>query len=112
MEGEPREENPYKPITGWFDRGHQLNIAFQTSDKERIHLLKKVDGLKDLVKKYFPHANEKQSALLMEFVLHGLSAYSLISKQVIGNQVGFRDLIGSMMNLGKKDLEEEFDEES
>ena len=112
VEGEAREENPYKPITAWFDKGHQLNIAFQTSDKDRIHLHKKVDGLKELVKKHFPHANEKQSALLMEFVLHGLSAYSLISKQVIGNQVGFRDLIGSMMNLGKKDLEEEFDEES
>jgi hypothetical protein len=28
-------------------------------------------------------ANDKEAALLMEFVLHGLAAYSLISKKVI-----------------------------
>ena len=32
----------------------------------------KVDGLYGLVKKYFPNANAKENALLMEFVLHGL----------------------------------------
>ncbi len=110
-EGEPREENPYRAISSWFDKGNQLNISFNTSDRDKMQLLKKVDGLKELVKKHFPLANDTQSALLMEFVLHGLSSYSLISKQVFENKIEFKDLIGSMMNLGKKDFEEEFDEE-
>ena len=33
--------------------------------------LYKVDGLHALVKKYFQRRNEKETALLMEFVLHG-----------------------------------------
>jgi len=75
-------------------------------------LLYKVDGLHALVKKYFAQASEPQSALLMEFVLHGLASYSLISKKIFENKIEFKDLIGSMMNLGNKDYEEEFDEEA
>ena len=71
----------------------------------------KVDGLHALVKKYFPHANEFENALLMEFVLHGLAAYSLISKKIIENKIEFKDLMGSMVNLGTASYgsEEDFD---
>ena len=110
-EGEPKEENPYKSVIGWFDKGNNLNIFFNTSDKDKILVLYKVDGLHSLVKKFFPHANESESALLMEFVLHGLASYSLISKKVLEAKIEFKDLIGSMMNLGNKNYEEEFDEE-
>jgi magnesium chelatase subunit I len=36
----------------------------------------------------------------MEFVLHGLSAYSVISKRIVDNKIEFKDLMGSMLNLG------------
>jgi magnesium chelatase subunit I len=36
----------------------------------------------------------------MEFVLYGLSVYSLISKKLSDDRVAFQDLMGSMMNLG------------
>jgi magnesium chelatase subunit I len=73
-------------------------------DAEKISALYKIDGLYSFVKKYFPHANEKENALLMEFVLHGLAAYSLISKKVIEGKTEFKDLIGSMMNLGQTNI--------
>jgi len=73
-------------------------------------LLYQVDGLHSLVKKYFPQLSEKQAALMMEFVLHGLSSYSLISKKIFENKVEFKDLMGSMMNFTEKDFE--FDEEA
>ena len=106
----PKEENPYRAITGWFDKGNHLNISFNTPDKEKILLLYKVDGLNALVKKYFKGANEQEAALLMEFVLHGLSSYSMISKKIFEGEIEFKDLIGSMMNMGEKDYE--FDEEA
>jgi magnesium chelatase subunit I len=109
---EKQDENPYRPITSWFDKGNNLNLSFNTSDKDKILLLYKVDGLHSLVKKYFPKVNEEQSALMMEFVLHGLASYSLISKKIFEGKIEFKDLIGSMMNLGGKDYEEEFDEEA
>jgi magnesium chelatase subunit I len=98
---EKENDNPYKAITRWFDSGKHLDLFVDMKDAEKISSLYKVDGLHSFVKKYFPHANEKENALLMEFVLHGLAAYSLISKKVIEGKTEFKDLIGSMMNLGQ-----------
>ncbi len=93
------EENPYKPITGWFDKGNHLDVFFNAKDEDKVRLLYKVDGLHAFVKKHFRNASEKEMALLMEFVLHGLSAYSMISKKVVEGKIEFKDLIGSMMNM-------------
>jgi magnesium chelatase subunit I len=95
-----RDENPFRAITHWFDKGNHLNLFFNTPDAEKVQQLYKVDGLHALVKKYFKHTNEREAALLMEFVLHGLAAYSLISKKVVEGKIEFKDLIGSMVNLG------------
>ena len=107
-----KEENPFRPITSWFDKGNQVNLFFNTKDDEKIQQLYKVEGLHSLIKKYFKHANEKEAALLMEFVLHGLAAYSLISKKVVEGKIEFKDLIGSMVNLnsGSYSSDQDFDE--
>src|SRR5882724_10917477 len=108
----PGEENPFRPISAWFDKGNQMNMFFNTKDADKIQLLYKVDGLHSLVKKYFKHANDKESALLMEFVLHGLASYSLISKKIVEGKIEFKDLIGSMVNLGSSNYgsDEDLDE--
>jgi magnesium chelatase subunit I len=106
------EENPYKAITRWFDAGNTLNNFFETKDEDKIQLLYKVDGLHALVKKYFKSANDKENALLMEFVLHGLAAHSLISKKILEGKIEFKDLVGSMLNIGTQHFsEEDFNED-
>lgn len=97
---QPAEENPYKGVQSWFDKGNVLNLFFNTRDDDKVQQLYKVDGLFALTKKYFKHANDKEAALLMEFVLHGLAAYSLISKKMVEGKIEFKDLMGSMLNLG------------
>jgi magnesium chelatase subunit I len=105
-------EDPYRSIQSWFDKGNALTIFFNTKDSEKIQQLYRVDGLHALVKKYFKHANELESALLMEFVLHGLSAYSVLSKKIVGNKIEFKDLMGSMLNLGStSESSDDFDTE-
>lgn len=100
---EPAENhNPYRSIINWFDSGNSLDILFNVKDKDKVQLLYKVDGLYGLVKKTFPHANEKENALLMELILHGLSSYSLISKKVLDGKIEFKDLMGSMLNMGRE----------
>jgi len=109
---QPGEENPYRPIQAWFDKGNTLNLFFHTKDEEKVQQLYKVDGLHAVVKKYFKHANEKEAALLMEFVLHGLASFSFISKKILENKIEFKDLMGSMLNLGHSSYQdEEFDGE-
>ncbi|MBS1734293.1 MAG: AAA family ATPase [Bacteroidetes bacterium] len=104
---EQETENPYKSISRWFDAGNNLNVFLDTTDADKIQLLYKVDGLHALVKKYFHAANEKENALLMEFVLHGLSSYSLISKKLLEGRFEFKDLMGSMLNLGSQQYEDD-----
>lgn len=99
-EASKEEENPYKAIIRWFDSGNSVDVFLNVTDKNKVLQLYKVDGLHSLIKKYFPLVNEQENALLMEFVLHGLAAYSLISKKIIENKIEFKDLMGSMVNLG------------
>ncbi len=101
------EENPYKAITHWFDAGNQLNVFFGLKDEDKIQLLYKVDGLYGFVKKHYPNASAKENALLMEFVLHGLSSFSLISKKVLEGKIEFKDLMGSMINLSSQSFSDE-----
>ncbi len=101
------EENPYKAIIRWFDAGNTFHTFFENSDDNKVQLLYKVDGLHSLVKKYYKSANEKENALLMEFVLHGLASYSLISKKVLEGKIEFKDLMGSMLNMDSQSFSEE-----
>ncbi|MFT3845279.1 MAG: magnesium chelatase [Lacibacter sp.] len=111
---EPATDNPYKSITSWFDKGNKLSLLMNMTDDEKVQALYNVSGLHALVKKFFKNANEKQTALLMEFVLHGLAAYSHISKKVVEGRVDFNDLMGSIINLHRgheEDEEEDIDGE-
>ena len=104
-------ENPYKSIQNWFDKGNSINLLFNCRDEEKTHQLYRVDGLHSIVKKFYNQANEYEAALLMEFVLYGLSAYSLISKKMLDGKMEFKDLMGSMLNLGTQTNEDDLDSE-
>jgi magnesium chelatase subunit I len=104
-------DNPYKAITTWFDKGNHVNVLFGSTDREKINALYSVDGLHALVKKTFAHAAEKEAALLMEFVLHGLASYSLISKKIVERGIEFKDLMGSMLNIQSSSSFDDSDED-
>jgi magnesium chelatase subunit I len=106
---EKQPENPYQSIIRWFDAGNYLDLPVDSTDEVKIQQLYQVEGLYGIVKKQFPIINERESALLMEFVLYGLSVYSVISKKMDDGRISFKDLMGSMMNLGNLNLGEEED---
>lgn len=103
------EQSPYKQITHWFDKGNHLDLFIDMKDADKKNALYKVDGLYALVKKFYPHASEMENALLMEFVLHGLASHSLISKKIIEGKIEFKDLIGSMINMGPANMNDDDD---
>ncbi len=104
------EENPYRSIINWFDAGNTINLFLDIEDKNRMAELYRVDGLHALVKQFFKNTGDKENVLLMEFVLHGLSAYSLINKNMIEGKIEFKDLMGSMlnMNFGQKEEDDDY----
>lgn len=103
-------DNPYKAITGWFDQGNKIDLMIDASDRDKISKLYSIPGLYALVAKHYHTNSEKETALLMEFVLHGMAAYSLISKKIIEGKIEFKDLMGSMLNFGNTDQDEDLEE--
>ena len=99
VDQQQQQENPYRPIQQWFDAGNHLELTYDMKDQQKTQALYQVDGLYALVKKTYKGVNEKEAALLMEFVLHGLSSYSLISKKTLEGGIAFKDLMGSMLIL-------------
>jgi len=100
--------NPYQPVIDWFGKGNDLVILQNSSDAIYLSDLYKVDGLYAAVKQFYPHADEAQAGLLMEFLLHGLSEYSLISKKgVEKGGYAFADMLGSMLNMNLSGDEED-----
>lgn len=103
--------NPYRKTIQWFEKGNKLDLVQDMPEKQWDQQLSKAEGLRDIVKAYFPKSGNKETSLLMEFVLHGLAAYSLISKKFVEGNVEFGDLLGTIMNLdpGRQDEGEERD---
>jgi magnesium chelatase subunit I len=95
---DPTAESPYRQIVTWFDAGNSIDMLFHLKDNDKIKLLNSIVGLSDLVLNYFPKASSRKKAFLMEFVLYGLSAYSLISKKILAGKIEFKDLMGSMFS--------------
>lgn len=110
-EGGKAGNNPYQPVIDWFGNGNNLLIPVDADEEQYRNSLYKVDGLHSVVKQYYPKADEVQAALLMEFLLHGLAEYSLISKK--GVETGgynFSDILGGMLNMsfGNEEDSEEY----
>ena len=97
----------YHQIISWFDSGNELALMHQQPDTEHVNALYRVDGLYSAVKQYHPATDEATCTLLMEFLLHGLAEFSLISKkQLEPGGFSFGDMLGSMLNMGTLDDED------
>ena len=97
-----KEINPFSEIIEWFGSGNELDLLNDMSNKDYVKTLNLVPGLDAAVKKIFPKAKADEKLLLMEFVLHGLSEYSLLSKNSLTSGLRFRDLFSSVFNQGKE----------
>ncbi|MBL7843802.1 MAG: magnesium chelatase [Cyclobacteriaceae bacterium] len=106
-----KDKSPYKTITDWFGEGNKIDLLHEVSEKEYEQLLKSIPGLKELVKAYHPHQSAALQLFLMEFALHGLAEYSLISKHYLTAGHQFKDLLSSMFNLPKDDDDDETEED-
>lgn len=94
-----KEDNPYKKITQWFGDGNSLDLLNDLNPTAYKNELKKVPGLEKLVK---DHVKVKEASLqlfFMEFALHGLAEYSMLSKHRLERGYQFKDLLSSMFTM-------------
>jgi magnesium chelatase subunit I len=93
-----KSDNPYKKIIDWFREGNELDILNDYSDKEYQKALNEVPGLRELVKTYMDKSEKEEAYFFMEFALHGLAEFSLISKKNLEIGLSFKDLLSSMFS--------------
>lgn len=104
-----KEGNPYVIPLAWFGEGNNLDILASASNKEYKSSLQKVPGLESLVTGLIQNLPEKEKEFYMEFLLHGLSEYSQLSKKLLDTGMQFKDLFTSMFDMDASD--EDLDEE-
>ena len=89
------KENHYGNVLSWFEK-NKLELDNNLSDSKYSDLLHEVKGLGDLVNKHIKTLNSKEKEFYMEFILHGISENSLISKKYTSTSVDFKDLISDI----------------
>jgi len=93
-----KEVSPFSTIIEWFGSGNEVDLLNDMPGKEYAKMLNGIPGLEEAVKKYFPKTKGEERLLLMEFILHGLAEYSLLSKNNLTTGLRFRDLFTSVFN--------------
>ena len=106
-----KEKSPYKKVSNWFGDGNTIDLLNDSSQAEHERLLKSIPGLLDLVNEFHRNKDAQAKIFLMEFALHGIAEYSLISKHNLTAGLQFKDLLSGMFTLPRPDQEQEDDDD-
>lgn len=107
-----KDKSPYKKISNWFGDGNTTDLLNDMSNVDYEKALRGVPGLLDLVNEYHKGQDNSLKLFFMEFALHGLAEYSLISKHNLTSGLQFKDLLSSMFSLPKDEDDESEDDEA
>lgn len=106
-----KEKSPYKKIADWFGDGNSVDLLHDMPQGEFEKKLKSVPGLADLIQEFHKDQDSAAKLFLMEFALHGLAEFSLISKHNLSAGLQFKDLLSSMFTLPRPGQDEDQDED-
>ena len=104
---EKQAKNPFQPVINWFRKGNFIDILNDCSDADYKAGLDSIDGLESFVERVYPDLQGREKLFMMEFVLHGLAEYSLISKKTLEKGLSFKDLTDSLFDLDKLSFDDE-----
>jgi magnesium chelatase subunit I len=102
-----KEKSPYKKVADWFGDGNTVDLLHDMPQAEFDNALKKVPGLAELVNEFHKGKDQPTKQFLMEFALHGLAEYSLISKHNLSSGLQFKDLLSSMFTLPRPEEDDD-----
>lgn len=100
-----QQQSPYQGIISWFGKGNVVDVLHSASQSEYEKTLNNVPGLKEAVKKYHPKLKDDEQFLLMEFLLHGLAEFSMLSKFRLERGIQFKDMLSSMFTMTHEEEE-------
>jgi magnesium chelatase subunit I len=108
-----KEKSPYRKVADWFGDGNTVDLLHDMKQSEFESTLKSVPGLKELVDEFHKNQDAATKLFLMEFALHGMAEFSLLSKGFLTRGHQFKDILGGMFTLPKpgEEDDEDFDDE-
>lgn len=91
--------NPYSAIITWFNDGNTIEMLHDSTNDVYKKALQSVPNLEDVVAQYLPKLDKNEQLFMMEFLLHAMAEYSLISKSRMERGLQFKDLFNSMFDM-------------
>ena len=104
-----RRDNPYQKVQAWFSQGNQIDFPHDLSETDYRSRLLSIDGLDDIVETLLPNVPAEDRLFWMEFILHGMAEFSLISKKPMDRGLQFKDLTDSLISGLKFEDDDEDD---
>lgn len=92
-----RDRDPFGTIRAWFSGGNTIDLINDASDEDFRKALDGVAGLRKLVESTL-NVKGDEVYTYMELVLHGLSEFNVINKEVLEASLSFRDLLADMLD--------------
>jgi len=106
-----KEKSPYKKITDWFGDGNTLDLLNDMPQAEFEKKIKNIPGLAELINEFQRKQEHAAKFFLMEFALHGLAEFSMISKHNLTAGQQFKDLLSGMFTLPRPDEDDDLDDD-
>lgn len=89
--------NPYTPIQDWFGDGNTVDLFNNVSADQYEQTLYSINGLYGFVNQAYPKLTGADLLFMMEFALHGMAEFGLVSRNPLKNGLQFKDLMSGML---------------
>lgn len=87
---EEDDQDPFGTIRAYFSNNTTVALDASITDAAYHEKLDEVAGLKNLMKRFFPH-DERDEYFVMELGLHALCAYEMLQRSMVGQAISFED---------------------
>ena len=98
-EKKKKDGSLYQPILDWFGDGQSVDLLSDADNATYKAQLEEIPGLPQLIEKKFSPQKPQEKLFLMEFVLHGLAEYSMLSRKLLEAGLQFKDLLGGIFDM-------------
>lgn len=98
----------YEPLLEWFNDSHFVDLPLDASNEVFYQKLDSIPKLKELA---FELSDSKGQDLyvFMELLLHGLAEFNIINKEMLDENIRFRDYLADMLDTLENDDQGDFE---
>ncbi len=93
----PEIREKYLSVMSWFEKGNELDLMNDGTEKAYQASLNSIKGLDKVIKLNKADSNEADKVLMKEYLLHVLAEYSMLDKKMLETSFKFQDFFSSIM---------------